>query len=182
MDYLVFKSLHIIGVVSWFAGLFYLVRLFVYYAETKDKSPAEQNILQPQYLTMMDRLYKIITTPAMVITVVAGGGMLILRSELLSMGWMQAKLVLVFSLFIYHWYCGRIIKQISSQSDHWKSFRFRLFNEVATLLLVAIVFLAVMKNGFNAIYGILGFILLGLVIFIAAKWYKKSRERKLKSK
>lgn len=179
MYYLICKSLHIIGVVSWFAGLFYLVRLFVYYRESLDRREEERSILTIQLSEMINRLFRIITTPAMILTVIAGSIMLILQPVLLQAPWMHAKLGLVLILLIYHYYCYRIIKTIEKRGVLWKSFQFRLFNEIATLLLVAIVFLVVMKNAFNALYGILGFFLFGVIIFIAAKMYKKRRESKI---
>ncbi|MBY5956575.1 protoporphyrinogen oxidase HemJ [Membranicola marinus] len=176
MFYLITKSIHIIGVVSWFAGLFYLVRLFVYYREAADETTQKQQILQAQYKVMIRRLYQIITTPAMVITLIAGIGMLGLRPELLQTPWMLAKLLLVAGLLVYHWYCGRIIRQLSDQQIKWAPFRLRLFNEVATILLVAIVFLVVLKNTFNALYGLIGFMVFAIVLFAAASWYKTRRK------
>lgn len=179
MMYLISKSIHIIGVVSWFAGLFYLVRLFVYFREAADLDGDKKHTLQDQYEIMIRRLYTIITTPAMVITVIAGTVMLILNPELLRQPWMIAKLALVVSLLIYHWYCGRIIRHLYDNKINWQPFRYRLFNEVATILLVAIVFLVVMKNTFNALYGLIGFIIFAILLFAAASWYKSRRKSKL---
>lgn len=180
MNYLFVKSIHIIGVVSWFAGLFYLVRLFVYYVETFDKEQIEQKVLQPQYQVMMQRLYYIITMPAMGLTLIAGGLMLYLQPHWLMAGWMQAKLGLVVILLIYHFYCGWVIGIFQRGEELGQSFSFRLLNEVATLLLVAIVFLVVMKDTFKIIYGILGFLSLAIFLFLAAFGYKKYREKKIK--
>lgn len=181
MMYLIVKSVHIIGVVSWFAGLFYLVRLFVYYRETEEKPETDRKVLQPQYSIMMSRLYNIITTPAMVITVVAGTIMLILNPSLFSAPWMIVKLCLIIGLLVYHWYCARIIRHLKNDVILWTSFRFRLFNEVATLFLVAIVFLAIMKNTFDALYGLVGFIVFAIILFAFASWYKIRRQSKLKN-
>lgn len=179
MIYLISKSIHIIGVVSWFAGLFYLVRLFVYFREAADLPEDEKRILQNQYEIMIRRLYQIITTPAMVITLAAGITMLGMNPDLLSQPWMVAKLALVASLLVYHWYCGRIVRHLHDNTIKWQPFRFRLFNEVATILLVSIVFLVVMKNTFNALYGLIGFIIFAIVLFAAASWYKSRRKSKL---
>lgn len=181
MTYLIIKSIHIIGVVSWFAGLFYLVRLFVYFREASDGPDDKKEILHTQLEVMIRRLYNIITTPAMIITVAAGVTMLILQPDLLQTSWMIAKLGLVVSLVIYHWYCGRIIRNLHADKIQWTPFRFRLFNEVATILLVGIVFLAVMKNTFNALYGLIGFVIFAILLFAAARWYKSWRESKPKN-
>lgn len=181
MMYLITKSIHIIGVVSWFAGLFYLVRLFVYFQEAADEPPAKKEILQTQFEIMIRRLYNIITTPAMVITLAAGILMLALNPGLLYQPWMIAKLFVVVSLLVYHWYCGQIIRHLYDDKINWMPFRLRLFNEIATILLVAIVFLAVMKNTFNALYGLIGFIIFAILLFAAASWYKSWRKSKLKN-
>lgn len=181
MLYLITKSIHIIGVVSWFAGLFYLVRLFVYFREADDEPGEKREILQTQFEMMIRRLYNIITTPAMVITLIAGIVMLFLNPALLHAPWMIAKLLLVISLLIYHWYCGQIIRHLRDNKIKWVPFRLRLFNEVATILLVAIVFLVVMKNTFNALYGLIGFIIFAILLFAAASWYKSWRKSKLKN-
>ena len=97
-----FKSLHIIGFVTWFAGLFYLARIFVYHVEANDKPETERNILQAQYNIMAERLYKIITNPAIIITWLFGIGMLVLNPAYLQGGWMHAKFLLVFLLSGYH--------------------------------------------------------------------------------
>lgn len=120
MIYLISKSIHIIGVVSWFAGLFYLVRLFVYFREAADLPEAEKRILQNQYEIMIRRLYQIITTPAMVITLAAGITMLGMNPDLLSQPWMVAKLALVASLLVYHWYCGRIVRHLHDNTIKWQ--------------------------------------------------------------
>lgn len=180
MMYLISKSIHIIGIVSWFAGLFYLVRLFVYYREADALPEVQKATLQGQYEIMIRRLYRIITTPAMILTVLAGSSMLFLNPDLLRHPWMIAKLCLVVGLLVYHWYCGRIIYRLSgNDSIHWSSFRLRLFNEIATVLLVAIVFLAVMKNAFNALYGLAGFIIFAILLFAGVSWYKKRRQSTL---
>lgn len=179
MIYLIAKSIHIIGVVSWFAGLFYLVRLFVYHSEAQEMSAERRDILQPQYQIMIRRLYTIITTPAMMITVAAGITMLFINPGLLNQSWMIAKLGLVVSLLIYHGYCARIIAHLNDNKIRWQPFRFRLFNELATIILVAVVFLVVMKNTFNALYGLIGFIMFAILLFAGASWYRSRRESKI---
>ncbi len=146
MAYFWFKSFHLIGVVVWFAGLFYLVRLFVYHAEASQQSEPAQTILKNQYEIMEKRLYNIITTPGMVVTVAMAIGLITTEPEILKSGWLHIKLALVAILLIYHFYCGRIMKQLEKGECKWTGQQFRALNEAPTVLLVAIVLLAVFKN------------------------------------
>ncbi len=172
------KALHIVGFVSWFAGLFYLVRMFVYHEEALDKPEPEQSILKKQFNIMQWRVYKIICNPAMMITFIGGLGMLYLNPEYLKMGWMHLKLSLVFALLAYHLYCKSVIRKLEKGIRLYTSFQYRLLNEVPTLFLVSIVLLAVLKNGLNTLYAFLGVIAFGLVLYIATKLYKRSREQR----
>lgn len=181
MELLLTKSLHIIFVVSWFAGLFYLPRLFVYFAEAQEKEPSEQHILQRQFLLMQKRLWTIIMQPAMVITVVTGLHLTYLY-DFFAQGWLQLKLFLVFLLLGYHIVCGKIIsineKVLQQQKPlPYTSMHMRMWNEVATLLLFAIVFLVVFKNSMSVVWGIGGVVVLGMLLMLMIKWYKKIRER-----
>ncbi len=146
MAYFWFKSFHLIGVVVWFAGLFYLVRLFVYHAEASQQSEPAQTILKNQYEIMEKRLYNIITTPGMVVTVAMAIGLITTEPEILKSGWLHIKLALVAILLIYHFYCGQIMKQLEKGECKWTGQQFRALNEAPTVLLVAIVLLAVFKN------------------------------------
>lgn len=175
--YLFFKALHIIGFVSWFAGIFYLVRLFVYHREAWELPEPEGRILRKQYQIMEKRLYGIIQTPAMVITLMGGIGMLTLNSSWLFSGWMQVKLALVLALVVYHFLCARYIKKLKNDKTHWNSFKFRLFNELPTLILIAIVMLAVWKNLDGLWLGGIMLLVLGILFFVAAKLYKVKREK-----
>ncbi len=178
MSYLFFKALHIIGFVSWFAGLFYIVRLFVYHREAWEKPGEEGPILRRQYSIMEKRLYNIIQTPAMIITWIGGIGMLILNPAWLQMPWMHVKLTLVAGLVFYHITCGRMIRKMELGTLSWSSFRLRLFNELPTLVLIAIVMLAVWKNLNGLWLGLVLLLGLGVLFFIAAKLYKRKREQK----
>jgi len=173
-----FKALHIIGFVSWFAGLFYLVRLFVYHVEAEQKPQPERDILKKQFSLMEWKLYKIITNPAMIITVVFGSLMLIQNPAYFSMGWMQIKLVLLGLLIGYHHYCKRIIKNLENGTNKLDSFQMRLLNEVPTLFLVSIVLFAVVKNGLNYWYVLIGVVAFSIFLFYAARAYKNKRESK----
>ncbi|MDG1517466.1 MAG: CopD family protein, partial [Flavobacteriales bacterium] len=105
------KSLHIIFIVTWFAGLFYMVRLFVYFTEAQDKEAIEKQILSNQYKIMMKRLWYIITWPSMILAIIFGAWMLVAQPILLKQGWMLAKLVFVLLLVAYHYASGAIYNQ-----------------------------------------------------------------------
>ena len=177
MLYFYLKAFHIIGFESWFAGLFYLVRLFVYHAEAFQRPESEQKVLIKQYEIMEGRLYSIITTPAMIFTVICGVGMLVLNPVLLQAGWMHVKLTLLVLLIAYHFYCGATIRRFQEGKVTTKPFSFRLLNEAPTLLLISIATLAVLKNQLNVLYMLLCLVLLGILFFIAAKLYKRKREK-----
>jgi putative membrane protein len=169
---------HIIFVVSWMAGLFYGVRLFIYHTEANDRPEIEKNILQKEFEKIEGRLWNIITIPAMCLTVLAGLLMLYTRPYYLDMPWMQVKLGFVVLLLIYHFICQNIMKQLRRGIFKFSSNQLRLWNEVATILLVAIVFVVVLKNAVNWIYGLLGLIVFSTLIMVAVKIYKRYREKK----
>ena len=173
--YKVILSLHIIFIVTWFAGLFYIVRLFVYQQEAKLKSPEEQKILIPQYQLMSKRLWYGITWPSFVLTAILGPSLLFINSGLLYLPFMHIKLTLVLGLFIYHFICHSFFLKLQKDETTKSGNFFRIWNEVATLFLVAIVFIIVMKNEVNWIYGTLGFIAFGIILMLAIKIYKSMR-------
>jgi putative membrane protein len=176
--YLFFKALHITGFVAWFAGIFYLVRLFVYHREAWDLSQQEQSrILREQYSLMENRLYYIIQTPAMVLTLIGGVSMLWINPAWLQSSWMHFKLVLVFTLIGYHFSCAYYMKKLAKSAKGLNSFGYRLYNELPTLLLIAIVMLAVWKSLKGLWLGLVILLILGLLFFLAAKWYKQKREK-----
>ncbi len=146
--YLWFKTLHIIGVVVWFAGLFYLVRLFIYHIEAKDYDTELRSAFYKQYSLMEKRLANIITTPGMILTVSMALGLLYMQPFWLKEIWMQAKLVFVSLLLFYHFFCYRIMKKIQNNNCDWTGKQLRILNEVPTLLLVSVVMLVVFKNSF----------------------------------
>lgn len=177
MAYYWFKAFHIIGFVVWFAGLFYLVRLFVYHAEAKQEGEPTQSILAKQYTLMEKRLYNIITTPGMAVTIAMAIGLIATEPEILKSGWLHIKLTFVALLLVYHFYCGRVMKQLEQGSSTWTGQQFRALNEAPTLLLVVIVLLAVFKNNLplDAITGLI----VALVVAMAAsiQLYAKKRRR-----
>ncbi|MGF1536422.1 MAG: protoporphyrinogen oxidase HemJ [Elainellaceae cyanobacterium] len=177
MAYLWFKAFHIIGVVVWFAGLFYLVRLFVYHVEAQEKPEPARTILQDQYAIMEKRLLRIITTPGMVVTVVMAAGILWQEPAVLHDWWLHAKLALVAVLLGYHHYCSRLMKKLAAGECRWSSQQLRALNELPTLLLVAIVLLAIFKNNFPTSAS--SYLIVGLVVLMAASIQFYARKRRL---
>jgi putative membrane protein len=171
-------AIHIIFVVCWMAGLFYSVRLFIYHTEAQDKPEPDKSILSAQFEIMEKKLFSIITTPSMFIVIVAGCTMVYLRQVYLQMAWLQIKLVFVLGLIAYHHICESKMKQMRNGVFKWTSTQLRLWNELATILLFAIVFLAVLKDGFSWIFGVVGIVSLGVILMIAVKIYKRFREKK----
>lgn len=178
MEYLFFKALHIIGFVAWFAGIFYLVRLFVYHREAWDMgaNDPEGRVLRKQYQIMEERLFKIIQNPAMFLTLIGGIGMLVINPNWLQGPWMHLKLTLVLLLVIYHYSCARQIRSLAQAPTGISSFGYRLYNEVPTLILIAVVMLAVWKSLAGLWLGLALLLGLGILFFIAAKLYRKKRE------
>jgi len=177
--YLYIKAVHIIFVVSWFAGLFYMPRLFIYHTESQEKEAELAKAFSSQFKIMEKKLWTIITTPAMILTLITGTSLLIINPGWLTQGWMHIKLSLVVVLLVYHYYTYRIYHQLKQDKFTWTSNQLRMWNEGATLLLVAIVFLVVVKNSLSWIWGVLGLVLLGIILTLAIRLYKLAR---LKSK
>lgn len=171
------KALHLIFVVTWFAGLFYIVRLFVYHAEAKEKPEPEQSILIQQYQLMQYRLWYIITWPSAVLASIFAFWLLYLIPTWLSQDWMLVKLGFVVLLYLYHFKCHLIFKQLQKNEVKNSSNFFRLWNEGATLILFAVVFLVILKNAINWIFGVIGIIAFSLLLMIGYKFYKRIRER-----
>lgn len=171
------KSLHLIFVITWFAGLFYIVRLFVYHAEAKDKSEPEQSILIKQYQLMQYRLWYIITWPSAILASVFAFWLLLIMPQWLQQDWMIVKLGFVVLLYLYHWKCQQIFNQLQKNEVNNSSNFFRLWNEGATLILFAVVFLVILKSAINWIFGVIGIFLFSIVIMLGFKFYKKIRER-----
>lgn len=174
----IFKALHIIGFVAWFSGLFYLVRIFVYYREAADKPENERKVLQPQFHLMQVRVYKIICNPAMMITWFGGLAMIYIYGIewLKENSWLHIKITLVILLTIYHIYCKKYIGYLKDGTANLSPLQLRLMNEVPTLFLFAIVLLAVFKNASNSLLVLGSTIAFGVVLVIFTKWYKKIRE------
>jgi len=172
--YFYVKALHIIFVVTWFSGLFYIVRLFIYSAEAHLKPEPERSILLRQFGTMQHRLWYIITWPSAILTLVLGTWMGFLYGSLEP--WLQVKLVFVALLFLYHLSLQKIFRQQQRGLFTWSSQQLRMWNELSTLLLFAIVMLAVVKQLLNAAWGFTALIGIAVLLMIGIKLYKKYRK------
>ena len=146
MAYFWFKAFHIVGIVCWFAGMFYLPRLFVYHAEAYEQPEPARSILTTQYQVMEKRLYSIIMTPAMLLTIAMAIGLVTTEPEVMKEPWMHIKLGFVLLLVGYHHYCKRIMKKLAAAECKMTGQQFRWFNEIPTVFFVIVVMLAVFKN------------------------------------
>jgi protoporphyrinogen IX oxidase len=177
MAYLWFKAFHIVGVVAWFAGLFYLARLFIYHVEANEEPEPAQSILKKQYALMEKRLLNIITTPAMVLAVGCAIGLLVLQPTLLEETWMHAKLTFVALLLGYHYYCTRLMKQLEVGTCRWSGQQLRGLNEAPTVLLVVVVMLVIFKNSFPTDASV--WVIFGMVVSMVATIQLYARKRRL---
>lgn len=179
MSFETIKALHIIFMVSWFAGLFYIVRLFIYHTEAQDKTDLERSVLSKQFEVMESKLWWIITTPAMVLTTIFGICMLLYPGHgyLIYQPWMHVKLGFVALLFVYHFVCQKIMLDLKKGQFKWKSQGLRLWNEVATLALVAIVFIVITKGAMVWWKGTIGFFATAVLLMILIKIYKRIRQK-----
>lgn len=177
MTYLWFKAFHIVGIVAWFAGMFYLPRLFVYHAEANEQPETARTILQQQYQIMEKRLYRIIMTPAMVLTVAMAIGMVVIAPELLKDTWLHVKLALVLVLIGYHHFCGRLMKEMAAGKFRFTGQQFRWFNEFPTVLFVLVVLLAVFKNNFPT--SAASWAVVAMIVAMAAIIQLYARKRRL---
>ena len=140
MTFLWLKAFHIIAVVTWFAAIFYLPRLFVYHADASDE------ISRERFKVMERKLYRGIMTPSMVIVIALGIWMLTMNSSFyFSQGWMHAKLTLVALLVIYHFYCGHLLKVFKEDRNTRSHVFYRWFNEVPVFILLGVVILVVVR-------------------------------------
>jgi len=176
MTALYLKAIHIIFVVTWFAGLFYIPRLFVYIIEANSKAEPERSILLRQLNLMASRLWFAITWPSAVITFCMGASLLINSPSWLQYGFMHIKLTLVFLLFLYHLSLHRIFKQLQKGIVRYTSQQMRFWNEVSTLFLISIVFLIVLKDALSMLWGLVGLFAVIIIITLGIKLYKKYRK------
>ncbi len=178
LTYYYIKSLHLIFVITWFAGLFYIPRLFIYQIETNNRPKLERDILLPQLQLMTRRLWFIITWPSAVLATFFATWLLYMSPEYLQAPWMHVKLSFVLLLFAYHLKCHQILKQQEKGVFKWTSNQMRFWNEGSTLILFSVVFLVILKNAFNWIYGVAGIFALAILLMLGIKLYKRLREKK----
>jgi putative membrane protein len=169
------KALHIIFIVTWFSGMFYIVRLFIYNTEAAEKPAAEKNILQAQFRIMMRRLWLGITWPSAVLTLIFGPWIWWLMGSTPS--WLQVKLAFVILLYLYHFSLHGIYKQQMRGVFRYSSQKLRIWNELATLLLFVIVFLATVKQAMSWISALIGIVSLAIVLGLAIRLYRKVRSK-----
>jgi protoporphyrinogen IX oxidase len=177
MAYQWFKSFHIVGFTVWFAGLFYLVRLFIYHVEANEKPEPARSILKEQYQIMEKRLYSIITTPGMLVTLAMAIGIISTEPDIIHQRWLHLKIGLVVLLIGYHYYCKSLMKKLAVDECKWSSQQLRALNELPTLFLVTIVLLAIFKNGLPT--DLTGYLIVGLVVLMAATIQLYARKRRL---
>jgi protoporphyrinogen IX oxidase len=177
MTFLYLKAVHIIFIVTWFAGLFYMPRLFIYMTEATEKSEPEKSILIRQFKIMSSRLWFGITWPSAIVTFALGVSLLINQPHLLELGFMHVKLTLVVLLYIYHFSLHYIFKLLKNDVYRYTSNQLRIWNEVATLFLISIVFIIVLKSALDMVWGIIGLIGVIILILLGIKIYKSIRNK-----
>lgn len=195
--YLYIKALHIVFIVTWFSGLFYIVRLFIYNAEAEQKPEVERNILHAQFNIMIKRLWYGITWPSAIMTLIFGPWMWYMyisppdlsRGDQLKIStwmwymygslpnWLAVKLCFVIGLYAYHFSLHQIFKQQANGVFKWTGQQLRIWNEVATIFLIAIVMLAVVKDSLSVVWGLIGLALFIIVLMSAIRIYKMVRSK-----
>lgn len=174
-DYI--KAFHLIFVITWFAGLFYIPRLFVYQIEAFHKPMPDKEILGKQLKLMSKRLWFIITWPSAILAVLFAIWLLLLRPFLLYLPWMHVKLTFVFLLILYHLKTHHFYKQLQSDVVKKSSSFMRIWNEGATFILFAVIFLVILKSAINWVWGVIGIFVLGILIMLGFKIYKNIRAK-----
>ena len=187
MLYTILKAFHIVFMVSYFAGIFYLVRLFVYYKDTDEFEAAKKQILREQYVYMTRRLWNIITVPAGVIMLVTGLSLIYLNFGLMKTPWFHLKLTFLLGLAAYHFWCWKKVKELKNLNGSilpTSNIKLRQFNEIATFILFAVVFTVILKYSviqywWQLLLGFLGIILLitSIVKLVNRSKKKESRQK-----
>jgi putative membrane protein len=175
--YLYIKALHLIFVITYFAGLFYMPRLMVYLVEAAERPQSEADIIVPQLQLMMRRLWQIITIPSAVLGLIFGLWMLWMNPFLLGKSWMLVKLVFVGLLILYHIKTHRFYKGFLYGNVQRSASFFRIWNEGATLILFAVIFLAILKDSIHWIFGLLGLFGLAFLLMLGIRLYKRYRNK-----
>ena len=174
MMYNYIKAIHIIFVITWFSGMFYMVRLFIYNTEAGDKPSPSKEILREQFGVMIKRLWWGISWPSAVLTLIFGGCMWYNLGS--TPGWLLVKLFFVIGLLAYHLSLQYLYNQQVKGEFRFSSIKLRIWNEVATIFLVAIVMLAVVKESMSWLRGVIGLLLLGIILMLGIKVYKGLRK------
>ncbi len=169
------KALHLIFVITWFAGLFYIPRLFVYHIEAAQKPEPARGILLDQLKLMTRRLWYIITWPSAILASIFAIWLLYLMPFWLEQNWMLVKLGFVVLLFAYHFKCHLIYKELQEDIIKWSSNGMRIWNEGATIILFAVIFLVIVRDAVNWIFGVIGIILLSVILMLGFKLYQRIR-------
>lgn len=178
MTYQYIKALHIIFIVTWFAGMFYMPRLFIYNTEANEKEPAVRAALQEQFSIMMKRLWYGITWPSAILTLIFGPWMWYLYTGFHSLpDWLFVKLLFVLGLYAYHVTLHQLLQQQVRGIFKYSSQKLRIWNEVATIFLVAIVMLATVKDSMSWAWGLIGLIAFIILLMSAIRIYKIMRKR-----
>lgn len=172
--YFYVKALHIIFIVTWFSGMFYIVRLFIYNSEAQQKTEVEKNILTPQYTVMIKRLWLGITWPSAILTLIFGIWMGIMYGSIPQ--WLAIKIGFVAGLYAYQLSLQKIYADQMKGIFKLSSQQLRLWNEVATIFLIAIVMLVVVKQSMSLVWGLAGLITVILLLLSAIKIYKLLRK------
>jgi putative membrane protein len=175
--YLYIKALHLIFVITYFAGLFYMPRLMVYMVEAAKRPQPEADIIIPQLQLMMRRLWQIITVPSAILGLIFGLWMLWINPFLLGKSWMLVKLVFVGLLILYHLQTHRFYKAFLQRNCQRSASFFRIWNEGATLILFAVIFLAILKDSIHWIFGLLGLFGLTFLLMLGIRVYKRYRNK-----
>lgn len=179
--YAYLKALHIIFIVTWFAGMFYIVRLFIYNTEANSKPEPERSILQNQFAIMIRRLWLGITWPSAIITLIVGPWVMLNANWHQQLNtaagkWLLVKLFFVAGLYAYHFSLQAIYKQQMKQVFHYSSQTLRIWNEVATIFLFIIVALATVKQGMSWLWALVFLFALVVVLLAAIRIYKLLRK------
>ena len=175
--YLYIKALHLIFVITYFAGLFYMPRLMVYMVEAAERPQSEADIIIPQLQLMMRRLWQIITVPSAILGLIFGLWMLWINPFLLGKSWMLVKLVFVGLLILYHIQTHRFYKAFLQRNCQRSASFFRIWNEGATLILFAVIFLAILKDSIHWIFGLLVLFGLTFLLMLGIRGYKLYRNK-----
>jgi len=171
------KALHLIFVITWFAGLFYIPRLFVYHIEAAQKSAPEKEILVKQLKLMTHRLWFIITWPSAILASVFAFWLLCLMPAWLQHDWMVIKLGFVVLLYAYHLKCHQLYKQLQRDVISWSSNQMRFWNEGSTILLFSVVFLVIVRHAVHWVFGVAGIVGLSVLLMLGIRGYKRIREK-----